>query len=62
MAITIGWRKKDGKVIEKSFLGTEVPEGWFDNPRLEVIQDKPEVTPEVKPEMEAKPKRKEKAK
>ena len=38
MAITIGWRKKDGKVVEKSFLGTEVPEGWFDNPRLEVIK------------------------
>ena len=35
MAKTACWRKQDGELVEKVVDGLEVPEGWFDNPRLE---------------------------
>lgn len=43
MARTACWRMQDGELVEKVVQGTEVPEGWYDNPRLEEI---PEVVAE----------------
>ena len=35
MARTACWRMKDGELVEKVVDGAEVPEDWYDNPRLE---------------------------
>jgi hypothetical protein len=45
----------DGKLAEKVVQGTEVPEGWYDNPRLEenTAVAEPEVV--VEPEIVAEP-------
>ena len=35
MAQTACWRMKDGELVEKVVDGAQVPDGWYDNPRLE---------------------------
>jgi len=57
MARTACWRMLDGKVVEKVVDGLEVPDGWYDNPRLEENTPQPaadEITmsiPAPKPEV-----------
>ena len=55
MARTACWRMLDGKLTEKVVDGSEVPEGWYDNPRLEENTPQPEPSAEpmaVEPEPE----------